>query len=373
MNEKDVNLLKRAFKQYYFEHFETIHTPKRVSEREFGYQKFDFKGMIRHISVKTDGELRLLLLQNAPSDVYCSNACYHFPSLPMAEKIWKEADLIFDIDAKDIELPCRAEHTVHVCTECSKTSKGAHVCTACKSKKIESKSLPCKKCMKAAGEHVKELCKILVDDLGVNEDYIHTYFSGNEGFHVHVHDTEFQNMGSKERVEISDYIMFRGAMPKSFGMSPTKTPADFPDMDELGWHGKFAKHAIKSKSARSKVLKKMFVDGQTAFQNALALAANDLGVRIDPNVTVDIHRIFRLPGSINSKSGLVKMPCDDPVQFNPYKSASVLSDELVEVSADCPMKFSLRGKGFGPYDNEKVSIPTYAAAYMICKKMATAI
>ena len=29
--------------------------------------------------------------------------------------------------------------------------------------------------------------------------------------------------------------------------------------------------------------------------------------KIDPNVTMDIHRIFRLPGSINSKSGLTKI------------------------------------------------------------------
>ena len=28
-----------------------------------------------------------------------------------------------------------------------------------------------------------------------------------------------------------------------------------------------------------------------------------IGAKIDPNVTMDIHRIFRLPGSINSKSG----------------------------------------------------------------------
>ena len=35
-----------------------------------------------------------------------------FPNLSMNEKDWKEADLIFDIDAKDLNLPCREHHTV---------------------------------------------------------------------------------------------------------------------------------------------------------------------------------------------------------------------------------------------------------------------
>ena len=53
--------------------------------REFGYQKFN-GGMNRHISLKSDKELHLLLMQNKPSDVYCSNARYTFPNLPMAER-----------------------------------------------------------------------------------------------------------------------------------------------------------------------------------------------------------------------------------------------------------------------------------------------
>ena len=67
--------------------------------------------MTRHISIKDDKELHLMLMQNIPSDVYCSNAYYtYFQILPMNEKDWKEADLIFDIDAKDLNLPCREGH-----------------------------------------------------------------------------------------------------------------------------------------------------------------------------------------------------------------------------------------------------------------------
>ncbi len=94
-------------------------------------------------------------------------------------------------------------------------------------------------------------------------------------------------------------------------------------------------------------------------------------MKIDPNVTMDVHRIFRLPGSINSKSGLTKILCPDLSNFNPYTEASFLNSDTVEIFANCPIEFKLKNKKFGPYINEKVSVPTFAAVYMICKKLAT--
>ena len=61
-------------------------------------------------------------MQNVPSDVYCSNAYYSFPNLPMNEKDWKEADLIFDIDAK-ILIYLVKNHTYIKCNECNEISK----------------------------------------------------------------------------------------------------------------------------------------------------------------------------------------------------------------------------------------------------------
>jgi DNA primase small subunit len=86
---------------------------------------------------------------------------------------------------------------------------------------------------------------------------------------------------------------------------------------------------------------------------------------------MDIHRIFRLPGSINSKSGLTKTFCKNLTKFDPYNDASFLSDDSIEVFVNCPIEFRLKNKKFGPYINEKITIPTYVAVYMICKKLAT--
>ena len=107
MNQNSLKLLEKTFKKYYFEHFNILHVPTNSSEREFAYKKFD-STIHRHISLKSDKELHLLLMTNSPSDVFCSNAYYYFPTLSMKEKGWKGADLIFDIDSKDLKLHCRS-------------------------------------------------------------------------------------------------------------------------------------------------------------------------------------------------------------------------------------------------------------------------
>lgn len=371
MHEKDIKFLEDSFKKYYFDHFELIHTPERTSEREFGFQKF-FSGMTRHISLKNDKELHLLLMQNTPSDVYCSNAYYSFPNLPMKEKDWKEADLIFDIDSKDLHLPCRANHNITKCNDCKRIFKSHNQCPSCKSIKIENKSLPCKNCINSSKTEVLKLLEILTNDLGVEKNNILVYFSGNEGFHVHVYNSQYQKLGSRERSELVDYIMFKGAIPEKFGMrklNPNRS--HFPSFSDVGWRGRFATTIFGSKSKRSTMITELLNNGYSNFQKNLDQISKTIGVQLDPNVTIDIHRIFRLPDSLNSKSGLTKIICKDLQKFDPYTESCNLNENTIEIIGNCPIEFKLKNKKFGPYDNETITVPTYAAAYMICKNLAT--
>ena len=371
MYEKDLKLLEEAFKKYYFDHFDLIHVPDRTSEREFGYQQFN-SGMTRHLTVKNDNELRLVLMNNIPSDVYCSNAYYSFPNLPMAEKDWKEADLIFDIDSKDLNLGCRPEHTCTKCLSCNHVFQKQLQCPKCESKKLEHKSLTCKNCIQSAKKEVKKLSNILITDLGIAEKNIQVYFSGNEGFHVYAYDTQYQKLGSRERSELVDYLMFRGTIPETFGYKRFKPEkSSLLDFNESGWRGRLAKHLFVSKSKRSKIVTQILSNGYSAFQNKLEDARNQIGVKIDPNVTMDIHRIFRLPGSLNSKSGLAKQICENLEKFNPYSDSCFIDDEPTEVLANLPSSFELKNKKYGPYQNDKVTVPKFAAIYMICKGLAT--
>jgi len=216
MLENDLKFLEETFKQYYFDHFDFIHIPDRSLEREYGYKKFN-SGMVRHISLKTDKDLHLMLMTNVPSDVFCSNGYYSFPNLPMAEKDWKEADLIFDIDAKDLNLSCRKDHTCIKCISCGEISLLQDVCPKCKSNKLDLLSLPCQNCISGVKKEVLNLIKILTNDLQIDDENVRISFSGNEGFHLYVANSFYNQLGSKERGDLIDYIMFRRAMPERFG------------------------------------------------------------------------------------------------------------------------------------------------------------
>ncbi|MEE9511422.1 MAG: DNA primase small subunit domain-containing protein [Nitrosopumilaceae archaeon] len=373
MLDKDLQLLESAFKKYYFDHFDLIHVPERTSEREFGYQKFN-SGMNRHLPIKSDEELRIMLITNIPSDVYCSNAYYSFPNLPMNEKDWKEADLIFDVDSKDLNLDCRKDHSCIKCLSCSEVALSQKTCPNCKSTKIEEKSFTCLNCVTAAKNEITKLITILTEDLDVSKKNIHVYFSGNEGFHVYVKNSNFQKLGSRERSELVDYLMFRGAIPETFGMKKfNSNRSSFPEFDERGWRGRVSRQLFGTKSKRSKGITEIISNGYTTFQHRLENMKDTLGVKIDPSVTMDVHRIFRLAGSLNSKSGLTKIFCDDIEKFNPFRDACFIDDEKTEVFANCPITFTLKNKKFGPYEKEKVTVPKFAAIYLICKGFANSV
>jgi len=87
-------------------------------------------------------------------------------------------------------------------------------------------------------------------------------------------------------------------------------------------------------------------------------------------VTVDIHRIFRLEGSLNGKSGLAKINCKNIEKFDPYSEACLIEDNQVEILGKCPIEFRLKNRKFGPCTNERISVPKYAAVYMLCKGIA---
>ena len=372
MLENDLKFLEETFKQYYFDHFDLIHVPDRSQEREYGYKKFN-SGMIRHISLKTDKDLHLMLMTNVPSDVFCSNAYYSFPNLPMAEKDWKEADLIFDIDAKDLNLSCRKDHTCIKCISCGEISLLQDVCPKCKSNKLDLLSLPCQNCISGVKKEVLNLIKILTNDLQIDDENVRISFSGNEGFHLYVANSFYNQLGSKERGDLIDYIMFRRAIPERFGFKKENpSRLSFPELDEAGWRGRVAKELFGSKSKRSKAITKIISNGYFAYQQILEeMGKHSIGIKIDPNVTVDIHRIFRLEGSLNSKSGLAKLACENIEKFNPYVEACLIDDKPVEVSANSPIEFRLKNRKFGPYTNEKVFVPKYVAVYMLCKGIAS--
>jgi DNA primase small subunit len=139
----------------------------------------------------------------------------------------------------------------------------------------------------------------------------------------------------------------------------------------FGWSSKIA-HDLKiaDKTTNASIVTKVeALGGYEALKKKIALVAAKHGAVIDPQVTSDIHRIFRLPGSINSKSSLAKIRCANVKEFNPFKEACVLGEQKISVKLKGPVKFNLKGNSF-KLSKESAELPAYAAAYLVCKKLA---
>jgi DNA primase small subunit len=348
--EKSAALVKSAFREYYFNHSKLLEIPEHLDQREFGYMPFG-SGMVRHLSFRNRGDILATLMRNVPADVYCSNAFYRFPTYPMQEKHWLGADLIFDIDAKDLHLPCELGHSYFICGRCSEVSSvKSEICVSCKSATLNQMSIPCSKCTSALKKEVRRLIVVLTTDLGIEEKSVSVYFSGNNGFHIVVSDKSFNPLDSVARSDVVSYLAGTNIMTESIGVRKSRVQSGndflikFPKSGlSYGW-----RKVITDKLAidQSSVVKLSNIvlrnSGYEGFKAELGKMAKTLGVRIDPQVTMDVHRIFRMPGTINSKSGLVKMRCNDLESFDPLNDACLLGSRDVEIKTKISSQISLK-------------------------------
>jgi DNA primase small subunit len=168
--------------------------------------------------------------------------------------------------------------------------------------------------------------------------------------------------------------MGKGLIPESIGIRKGK--ADKPSIRfrksglNYGWRRRIAeKIKVESPAQIEKMAEKL--GGYSGIKNYLQEMAVSLGVSLDPQVTSDTHRIFRLPGSLNGKSGLAKTECTSLEAFDPFRESCLLYEDMVDVNIKCPLQLSLRGKSY-KLSKERTGLPGYAAVYLICKGLAVA-
>jgi DNA primase small subunit len=379
--EKSAALLKSAFREYYFKYSKLLEIPEHLEQRELGYMPFG-SGMIRHLSFRNRGDILATLIRDVPADVYCSNAYYRFPTYPMQEKHWLGAELIFDIDAKDLHLPCELGHSYFICATCSEVSSAkSEVCVSCKSATLNQISIPCSKCISALKKEVRRLIAVLTTDLGIEEKSVSAYFSGNNGFHVVVSDKSFNPLDSVARSDIVSYLAGTNIMTESIGVRKSRDHSGndflikFPKSGlSYGWRKVISDKLVIDQSSVVKLSNIVLRNGgYVGFKTELGKMAKTLGVKVDPQVTMDIHRIFRMPGTINSKSGLVKMRCNDLESFDPLNDSCLLADKEVKVNTkvSSQINFKLKGQSFRTREND-LKLPLFAAVYLICKGLAEA-
>ena len=362
MNDRTKAWLRSAYKEYYFRGADRIEFPDEVESREFGYIPFG-GGMVRHLSFKSKGEALAEILTPSPSAVYGSNARYESPARPIEEKGWLGAELIFDIDATDIPTPCKKGHDLWYCEKCHASGRVPRPakCTKCGGPAVEFHGT-CETCLAAAKEHSIRVIGFLADDFGVDRGAVRLYFSGNRGYHLHIFDERFNPLDQQARGEIAEYM--RGSslpLSQSIASSLRRQPPTGPR--GAGWAGRIIGYVDERRQ-----------DYEGTLQRLVSEAISSQRAMVDSSVTTDIHRVFRLAGTLHGNTGMSKARVEAAERFDPQEDPVVLSSKPVTVKVDFSPRFRLKHRDFGPFIKpETVELPTYAAVSILTRGLGEVV
>ncbi|MEM3614580.1 MAG: DNA primase small subunit domain-containing protein [Nitrososphaerales archaeon] len=333
--------------------------------------------MIRHLSYKNEGELKAQLVKEAPRAFYYSIAYYYEPTLPMQEKGWKGADIAFDIDCDDLNLECKKEHDIWSCSKCGRQGRGNKPKRCiCGSTSFTQLNMVCRNCLNGAKHEANKLIEILISDLGFTKKQIKVYFSGSKGYHIILEDTAYENLDQMGRMELADYVCGRGLIPEFIGISKRATADELisrlPRIDEGGWRGRIAEYfANKGKEDPKKNIIELYTKTRySGFKKVLEECARQMGATIDTNVTTDVHRILRLPGTLHGETGLIKKRVYSLDEFNPFVDAVAFGEEKVEVEIIHALHFTMLDQNYKFKEAQKVKLPLAAAVYLLGQGLA---
>ncbi|MDE1825356.1 MAG: hypothetical protein KGH61_01770 [Candidatus Micrarchaeota archaeon] len=371
-------LISRLISDYY-EHAQEI-VPSRVEQREFGFGTFDAKVAVRHIAFNSGKALKEYLASNAPAYASCSQAFYKYPGArPMEKKEHLGAEIVFDIDATDMNLPCQRMHGKKwVCEECLKQVKA---------------------------ETIKLVEEFLVPDFGFAEKEIEINFSGNRGYHLHIGVDRVLQLDGFARRELSEYIAGSGIDFEDFfptvaikGTRLRKLMG--PKPTDGGWKGKIANNFLRSLNTGVGALMELGMAKAQAAQLFQKRALVEMGIRggnwdmvyiknkdefwrgviskqaiiqsdkIDKNVTSDPTHLLRMPNTIHGDTGLIAKKVGTKsslANFDPMIDAIAFTKGESKIYVSSSPELKINDKTYGPYSNQEVIVPIYVAAYLHLK------
>ena len=344
------------FTQYY--RTADLWTPPRLRTREWMFIPFGGGTPIRHKSFSDMNGVRRFICERPQHSCFYSTAYWRKPhELKMADKDWRGADLIFDLD-------------------------GDHL------PGVTDKDFPAM--IEVIQEQAWSLWNdFLEPDFGFKEEYLQVTFSGHRGFHLHYRDPKFFHLDSEARrelvshirgegVEVSDLIE-RSRHPKASGWAKRVAKgieSVVNRLDEIhagdskklrlmtaGLQNMMDREGIKGLRGKSSIEKlaelmqtdsrrQRVMDGRlTALNNHALLFQNlikaDSSVVLgsagetDEVVTIDTRRQIRWPGSLHGKSGMrvTEFPLSrlDPESSNSFDCLS----EGIALSRDEKVKVEL--------------------------------
>jgi DNA primase small subunit len=395
----------QKFAEYYRNPSTAIPSPLLPEQREFGYLMFKERFMVRHRRFNAISDLRAVLAETVPSDVYHSCAYYENPDYDMDKKGWLGSDLVFDIDADHIPTTCNKIHDEFRCTKCGFEGRGItpETCPCCEATKFETKIWACDLCIQSARDETAKLLDMLENDFGFSQDELHVYFSGHRGYHLHVETESVRSLDALARKEIVDYVtgLGIGIFDKEASQKRGKRGAAKKfSLHNFGWNRRLklgmqtfllnaTKEDLKTIGLNNKalldnkdtIIKRAIKDGRwesikgVKDQTWLKLAEyvrENQSSKIDTVVTTDIHRLIRMNDTLHGKTGLKKVdfPAKNLQDFDPFTGAVAFKKGTAKVLVFDAPEFRLSGETLGPYKNRTVELPTAAAVMLICKRRA---
>jgi len=330
----------------------------------------------------------------------------------MGGKGWLGADLIFDIDADHIPTPCAKTHDTWVCSNCGAVGRGVSPerCPKCGEQKFDEKTWPCEVCLEAAKTEMMKLIDILTKEFGFSPEELTVGFSGHRGYHVHVESEEIRTLDSMARKEIVDYVLGIGLETRFHGLEEGGEMKSRvlvgPDLYDVGWRGRIARGTYDflltaSPEELEKIgLKKKVVDtiiqhkealleswkekgpwgiikgiGVESWRKIAEYGARKQSVKIDTVVTTDVHRLIRLTNTLHGKTGLkkIEVPITGIEHFDPLESAVAFKEGTVTVFVSSAPQFRLGKETYGPYEGQKIELPTAVALLLLCKEVAKVV
>jgi len=400
----------QKFTEYYRDNANIIPLPTSYKNREFGFILFDKGGMLRHKAFVEPRFFRDFIKSITPSDVYHSAAYYKQPSREMGKKGWIGADLIFDIDFDHLRTPCKVEHEYWTCERCDQVGVGKHpsVCSQCGGSKFKMVAWLCETCLETAKSEALKLIDFLINDFGFPPHDIEVCFSGHRGYHIHIEREEIKQLDQDARKEIVDYVLGTGLKVSLHGLMEVRRRTGHkvigPDLNSPGWGGKIAKgvydilvtyniqqlneiNGINKNMAsliysqRDKIFKtwnngnswgSIKGIGIKTWEKLVETSVDNQSVNIDTVVTIDIHRLIRMPLTLHGKTGLkvISIPSKSLERFDPFREAVAFSKGTLKVYVLAAHRFRIGEDIYGPYRREIVKLPMAAAIYLFCKRAA---
>jgi len=360
--------------------------------------------MSRHRAFENLGQLEDFLAYSAPLHVYRSSALYQYPDAEMGLKGLIGADLVFDIDADHLKTPCNKEHDVWTCQNCGAVGRGQtpEKCPKCAGEKLKTRTWFCEQCLETAKQHTMRLLDILQADFGFDRKEINVFFSGHRGYHIHVLNADVRLLGSDERREIVDYASAAALNLDYYGFKHISGKPVYPSIRNAeGWERRIIKgmRGFLSQATVESItgvgikrnIAELLVNNRARVTASWALGGPWMAVKgvsddtwrklakyvvdqqvaqVDTVVTIDLHRLIRLPGTIHGKTGFKVAPVSQLETFNPLNDAIVFKEGKIQVKVFEMPRVKIMNEVFEPLKNVETSLPAYLAVLLVLKGSA---